>query len=374
MINKKNRKLYKIGQITEMLNITPRTVRYYDQTGILPHVKRSEGGMRLFDDEDIEIIKKVRRLQHEERLNLEEIRKRIYGNERSAHTAVVVTDSGAAIPKELLEKLPIKVVPFQIQIGDAIHTDGDLSLTDYWNRCRESDKRPVAIPPHEDAFLSLYQSLANSGVQRIYSIHTSALFSAASANAQAAANKVAHHVNISVYDSKSLGSGLGLIVTQIAEAIYENEPIEQINSLVAKQLPMVHLLCMVDSLRDLVVGGFIPNPTPDVTDKANLLTRLFEFKPVFTLASKTGELDIIECCKTKEAAMALMLLALDEEIAARGKYVNRIMVVYNYMFGEAVNLINQIKLQHPTVPIFLQEDTGLLSVFAGPQTVAISVA
>ena len=60
---KKEKKLYKISQVMKLLGITGRTVRYYDQFGLLPHVKRSEGKVRLFDDKDIEVIKKIRRLQ-----------------------------------------------------------------------------------------------------------------------------------------------------------------------------------------------------------------------------------------------------------------------------------------------------------------------
>jgi DegV family protein with EDD domain len=372
---KKNRKLYKIGQVTQLLGITSRTVRYYDQTGILPHVKRSEGGIRLFDDEDIDVIKRVRRMQHDEGLNLDKIRQRLYGEVKADKTAIVITDSGASIPKELMESLPIQIIPFQIKIGDDVFKEGvDLSLTDFWKRSRKTDQRPTAVAPTEDAFIVAYKAAAAAGYQQIYSIHTSSIFTDVVSNATAAANKVVGEITVNVYDSKSLGSGLGLIVTQIAEAISKNEPVDQVSILVSKQLPMVHLLCMVDSLRDLVLGGFIPNPTPNVSDKGNLLTKLFEFKPVFTLDSKTGELEIIECCKTKESAIEVILTSLDEEIRARGRYVNRIMVVYNYMFGEAINLINQIKTQHPNVPIFLQEDTGLLSVFAGPQTVAVSVA
>ena len=46
------KKLYKIGHIIEEFNITARTIRYYDELNLLPNVKRSEGGVRLFDSED----------------------------------------------------------------------------------------------------------------------------------------------------------------------------------------------------------------------------------------------------------------------------------------------------------------------------------
>ena len=56
---KTNRKLFKIGHLTDQLGVTSRTIRYYDQMGLLPQVKRSDGNVRLFDDKDFEIIKEI---------------------------------------------------------------------------------------------------------------------------------------------------------------------------------------------------------------------------------------------------------------------------------------------------------------------------
>ena len=69
------KKLFKIGHLAKTLGLTHRTIRYYDQLGLLPHMKRSNGGVRLFDDEDIKILKKIRTLQKEEYLPLDIIKK-----------------------------------------------------------------------------------------------------------------------------------------------------------------------------------------------------------------------------------------------------------------------------------------------------------
>ena len=47
-MSQKPKKLYKIGHLTSLLGVTPRTIRYYDQFGLLPHVKRSEGKCTSF--------------------------------------------------------------------------------------------------------------------------------------------------------------------------------------------------------------------------------------------------------------------------------------------------------------------------------------
>lgn len=46
--------VYTIGETAKRLNIAASTLRYYDKEGLLPFVERSNGGIRLFKDEDFE--------------------------------------------------------------------------------------------------------------------------------------------------------------------------------------------------------------------------------------------------------------------------------------------------------------------------------
>ena len=45
---------YTIGEIAKYLNIPSSTLRFYDKMGLMPFVDRSESGIRLFKDSDIE--------------------------------------------------------------------------------------------------------------------------------------------------------------------------------------------------------------------------------------------------------------------------------------------------------------------------------
>lgn len=54
-----------VGEIAKRMGIAPSTLRYYDKEGLLPFVERSDGGIRVFKDEDwqwlsiIECLKKA---------------------------------------------------------------------------------------------------------------------------------------------------------------------------------------------------------------------------------------------------------------------------------------------------------------------------
>ncbi|MBJ6359751.1 MerR family transcriptional regulator [Paenibacillus sp. GCM10012307] len=49
-------KRYTIGQAAEATGLSIHTLRYYEKEGILPFIKRTESGIRIFDDEDIQRI------------------------------------------------------------------------------------------------------------------------------------------------------------------------------------------------------------------------------------------------------------------------------------------------------------------------------
>lgn len=45
---------YTIGEVAKMLSKSISTLRYYDKEGLLPTVKRTDGNIRVFDEQDIE--------------------------------------------------------------------------------------------------------------------------------------------------------------------------------------------------------------------------------------------------------------------------------------------------------------------------------
>lgn len=45
---------YTIGEMAKRLGVTASTLRFYDKEGLLPFVARSDGGIRLFKDADLE--------------------------------------------------------------------------------------------------------------------------------------------------------------------------------------------------------------------------------------------------------------------------------------------------------------------------------
>ena len=52
-----------VGEVAEVLGITPNAVRYYHDVGLVPEPERSEGGYRLYGAEEVLRLERVRRLR-----------------------------------------------------------------------------------------------------------------------------------------------------------------------------------------------------------------------------------------------------------------------------------------------------------------------
>lgn len=52
-----------IGGVCEETGLSPRTVRYYEELGLLPGVRRRSGGRRVYGPDELERLRFIQRLQ-----------------------------------------------------------------------------------------------------------------------------------------------------------------------------------------------------------------------------------------------------------------------------------------------------------------------
>ena len=75
---------YRIGELAAKVGLTERTIRYYEELGLLESVKRLDGGVRVYTDDDVRRLKYIGKLKMlgltlQEMLELE----RMYRHHRS---------------------------------------------------------------------------------------------------------------------------------------------------------------------------------------------------------------------------------------------------------------------------------------------------
>jgi DNA-binding transcriptional MerR regulator len=64
----------RIGELATKSGVTPRTIRYYEELGLLPRSDREQGKHRTYTETDIERLKEVTRLRDLLGLSLDELR------------------------------------------------------------------------------------------------------------------------------------------------------------------------------------------------------------------------------------------------------------------------------------------------------------
>ena len=52
-----------IGEVAERTGVTQRTLRFYEEKGLLRTPTRMDGGFRLYSEEDVKRVEKIRKLQ-----------------------------------------------------------------------------------------------------------------------------------------------------------------------------------------------------------------------------------------------------------------------------------------------------------------------
>lgn len=45
--------VYTVGEVAKKMRMAPSAIRYYDKEGLLPFVERSDGGIRVFHEDDL---------------------------------------------------------------------------------------------------------------------------------------------------------------------------------------------------------------------------------------------------------------------------------------------------------------------------------
>lgn len=75
----------RIGELAREAGVTPRTVRYYEEIGLLPEAaEREPGSHREYGSEDLARLRELVRLKHMLGLSLEELKVVIHGEDERA--------------------------------------------------------------------------------------------------------------------------------------------------------------------------------------------------------------------------------------------------------------------------------------------------
>jgi len=169
----------------------------------------------------------------------------------------IVTDSGADIPAEALDRLNIHVVPVRVSIGGRDFVDGvSISLRELYDAMRTSPVSPRTSQPPPGDFRRMFEFLV-AHHERVIHVSIARALSGTVQSAEGAAARTDAD-RISVFDSGHAAAAEGLMAIWAAEAAQAGLDAPRILEGLARMRPRTAFYAVARDIRYGVRGGRAP--------------------------------------------------------------------------------------------------------------------
>jgi DNA-binding transcriptional MerR regulator len=124
-------RLLRIQEVAAETGLTPRSIRYYEEVGLLEPAARSEGAYRLYDASDLERLRTIKELRDEAGFSLAQIgqlledeaarernRERFRATQDPTERRAILEDARARVDRQI-ETLEAKAARLRTMIGAA---------------------------------------------------------------------------------------------------------------------------------------------------------------------------------------------------------------------------------------------------------------
>ena len=94
---------YSIGEVSERINQKPHVLRYWEEEFDVLSPRKNRAGRRVYTDDDIETVERIRRLLKDEKYTIEGARQAIRRNDRRADLRAEAADDLRALRAILVD-------------------------------------------------------------------------------------------------------------------------------------------------------------------------------------------------------------------------------------------------------------------------------
>lgn len=275
-------------------------------------------------------------------------------------SVAILTDSTADLPRDLLDRLGITMVPLSVNIGGETFSDQvELSTAEFMERLATTPDLPSTSQPSSGAFAEAFRRLAQEH-DEIVCVLISSRLSGGVQSAHAAASDLDNQVHIEIVDSLNGSMGLGFQVLHAHRLAQEGLPAKEIASRLRSQVANYHVIFFVETLDHLRRGGRIGKA-------ASLVGSMLKLKPLLRIDE--GQVVPFERTRTRKRAIEALV-----EFTENMPGIERISVLHNTTPKDAAQLSDRVAplAQTPSeVPIAVFGP--VLSTHVGPGTLGIAI-
>ncbi|MBT8141339.1 MAG: DegV family EDD domain-containing protein [Gammaproteobacteria bacterium] len=282
----------------------------------------------------------------------------------SDQQVIIVTDSAADIPEELIDELNIYVVPVRINFGNHSYLDKvSLSPKEFYAELVSNPEHPKTSQPSPGDFRRQFEYLASHFSTVIYISVTSGV-SGTLQSAQTAAERVMSDNMVHAVDGKNLAVGQGLIVMQAARLAKAGASAETVLEHIEKCVDATKVYAYLGDVDFAVKGG-------RVSRSKKVLVDLFRLNPILT-ASPEGKLTSAGMFLGHSNRVKKFVRFLMKKIDQKKTY--RILVSHANSEEEGVELMALLKSKVKNLESIDLTDTGTaVGAHGGPGTVVAAI-
>lgn len=271
----------------------------------------------------------------------------------------IICDSLSDIPKELIDKYDIEVVPLTVILDDKEYKDGvDISNDEFYKILREQNAYPKTSQATYPQFKEVFEKYVNEGRKILY-IAGSSVATGTYQSAVLAKNDI--DGEIYTYDSQTFSYVIGILVVKAAELAQQGKDIDEILDEIKKLREKTYVLFSVDTLEYLQKGGRISSTKAAIGSILNI-------KPILDI--KNGLVAPVCQVRGKKHVISKMIELIKENCGT--DLTNQVISIgYSDDFKEKDKLTEAVKEEfNPKGILYFQIGTCVGS-HAGPGSTVI---
>jgi DNA-binding transcriptional MerR regulator len=107
---------FRIGELAELTGTTPRTIRYYEEIGLLEGGERAQGKHRLYGEEDVARVNEIVRLRDLLGLSLEQLSQLVEAETARAEIRRKLASAGSPAARRQLRERALGHIDTQLEL------------------------------------------------------------------------------------------------------------------------------------------------------------------------------------------------------------------------------------------------------------------
>lgn len=273
---------------------------------------------------------------------------------------MILTDSSAYLPADLIANLPIRVLPLTVNWDGQTYRDGiDIGAEEFYTRLSKSSTLPTTsqIPAGEiDAEL---KRLLGEG----YDVLVMLISSGISSTYASAASAVQNHPpeRVALIDTLLVSMALGFQVLAAARLAKAGGSLAACKARAEQAYREIGVYFTVDTLKYLAAGGRIGTAR-------RLLGSALMVKPMLVI--RDGKIELVESVVSRRKAIRRLVELVEEGIGGRSPV--RISVFHALARETADELMEECRQRFNPIEIVLSEVSPVIGSHVGPGTLAIA--